>query len=235
MRQRSRLSDATWTAFTEALRFVVIPIILVDLVTQNYPQLTHAFMPEIETYILFFGGMIVAASTLEAINRPGTFKRLLFGWAALGFLCLWLFVLFGGGIAEFTYGGYHVRFDISKIVYIMLLGISLKGILVFSTYSTHKRSLEDQERQKRLDVLKAKAAPKPRPGARRRTASQSFESLSKMAYEVTPDDDVGYLPPPPPPPAQHTRRTLAHKECPVCGAKASPHETSCKNCGAWFP
>jgi len=234
MRQRNRLSDATWTAFTEAIRFVVIPIVLVDLVTSNYPQLTHAFMPEIKTYILFFGGMITAASTLEAVNRPGTFKRLLFGLAALAFVCMWLFVIFGGGIAQFTYGAYTVEFDISKIVYIMLLGISLKGLLVVSTYSTHKHLLKDQERQKKLEVLREKAASKARPAARRRTAGPSFESLTRMTFEVTPDDSVGYLPPPPPRPPREAQRTPGIKQCPVCGAKASSKELSCKNCGAWF-
>ena len=232
MRPRSRLTDATWTAFTEVIRFVVVPIVLVDLVTTNYPQLTHAFMPEIKTYILFFGGMIAASSTLEAINKPGTFKRLLFGWVALAFICMWLFVIFGGGVAEFTYGGYTVHFDISKIVYIMLVGISLKGLLVYSTYSTHKQLLKDQAREKKLEALRATAAAKPRRPSRRRPAVPSFESMSKMAYEVTPDEAVGYEPPPPPP--AHRERTLANKECPVCGTRASPNDVACKNCGAWF-
>lgn len=234
MRPRNTLSDATWTAFTEAIRFIVIPIVLVDLVASNYPQLTHAFMPEIKTYIVFFGGMIAAASTLEVINRPGTFKRLMFGWTALAFLCMWLFVILGGGIAQFTYGAYTVRFDISKIVYIMLLGISLKGLLVLSTYTTHKKSLKDEEKKRRLDVLREKTAAAPKPGSRRRTASSSFEALKKMAYEVTPDDSVGYVPPPPTPAVRHAQRTLAVKECPVCGAKATTNELWCKNCGAWF-
>lgn len=234
MRQRSRLSDATWTAFTEAIRFVVVPIVLVNLITDNYPQLTHAFMPEIKTYIIFFGGMIAASSTLEAINKPGTFKRLLFGWTALAFVCMWLFVIFGGGVAQFTYGAYTVHFDISKIVYIMLLGISLKGLLVYSTYSTHKHILRAQEREKKLETLKERAAVRQKPTPRRRSAVPSFESLSKMAFEVTPDEAVGYEPPPPPPPPPRHERTLASKTCPICGAKASPSEVACRNCGAWF-
>lgn len=235
MRHRSRLSDATWTAFTECIRFIVVPIVLVDLVMNNYPQLTHAFMPDIKTYMMFFGGMIAASSTLEAINKPGTFKRLLFGWSALGFVCMWLFVIFGGGVTQFTYGAYTVQFDISKIVYIMLVGVSLKGLLVLSTYRTHKRMLEDEAKQKKLEALREKTSRR-RPSARRRTASPVFESFSKMAYEVTPDDAIGYVPPPPPPPmqAKHQQRTLAHKICPVCGAETAPHEPSCRNCGAWF-
>ncbi len=68
MSGKGRLSDAVWTAFTEALRFIVVPLVLVDLVTSNYPQLSTAFMPQIGTFIMFFGGMIVASSTLEAIH-----------------------------------------------------------------------------------------------------------------------------------------------------------------------
>jgi predicted nucleic acid-binding Zn ribbon protein len=47
---------------------------------------------------------------------------------------------------------------------------------------------------------------------------------------------VGYAPPPPPPPEpKPVQRVLAFKECPICGAKASPKEMTCKHCGAWFP
>src|SRR3989339_1251111 len=116
MSGKGRLSDAVWTAFTEALRFIVVPLVLVDLVTSNYPQLSTAFMSEIGTFVMFFGGMIVASSTLEAIHRPGTYKRLLFGMCGLAFVGMGMFVIFGGGIAEFSYGPYFVRFDITKIV-----------------------------------------------------------------------------------------------------------------------
>lgn len=151
MRQKNRLSDSVWTAFTESLRFIVVPIVLLDLVTKNYPLLTTPFMSQINAYVMFFGVMIVAASTLEAGNKPGTFKRMLFGLSALAFICMWLFVIFGGGIAEFTYGPYHVRFDLTMIVYIMLAGISLKGLLIVDIYAVNKSKLEEQDRLKRLE------------------------------------------------------------------------------------
>jgi hypothetical protein len=236
VRQKSRLSDATWTAFTEALRFVVVPVVLVNLVTNNYPQLTTAFMPDIKTYIIFFGGMITAASTLEASNKPGTWKRLLFGLTALAFVCMWLFVIFGGGVAHFTYGPYFVRFDMSKIVYIMLFGISLKGLLVISTFSTNKHYFEEQERKRKEERPARRLAARPKPVPRDKPSGPSFSSMSKMAFEVSHDDAVWYAPPPPPPPPQSRslQRTLAFKQCPICGAKASLKETTCKRCGAWF-
>ncbi|MCU0859901.1 MAG: hypothetical protein MUE55_04900 [Thermoplasmata archaeon] len=36
MSSKGRLSDAVWTAFTEALRFVVVPYVLVDLVRRSW-------------------------------------------------------------------------------------------------------------------------------------------------------------------------------------------------------
>jgi len=233
---KSRLSDATWTAFTDALRFIVVPLVLIDLVTKNYSELTTAFMPQIKLYIVFFGGMITAASTLEVSNKPGTWKRLLFGLTALAFVCLWLFIVLGGGIAEFTYGPYHVRFDMSKIVYIMLFGVSLKGLLVYSTFSTHKHYLDDQERRGKEERAAERAPSRPRPLPRSKPSAPAFSTMSKMAFEVSHDDSVGYAPPPPPPPEPRPiQRVLAFKECPICGAKASPKEMTCKHCGAWFP
>lgn len=232
--ERSRLSDATWTAFTEAIRFVVVPVVLVSLVTTHYPDLTTVFMPEIETYILFFGGMIVGASTLEAINRPGTYKRMLFGLAALAFVCLWLFVIFGGGIAQMKYQAFTVKFDMSKIVYIMLFGISLKGLLVISTFSSNRSKITDEVRRDEQDNALAATAVRRSPPRKRKPAQPSFSNMSRVAFQVTPDDAIGFSPPPPSP-MRPARRTLAYKECPICGARAEHSETTCKNCGAWFP
>jgi hypothetical protein len=233
---RSRLSDATWTAFTDALRFIVVPLVLIDQITKSYTELKTAFLPEIELYIIFFGGMITAASTLEASNKPGTWKRLLFGLTALAFVCLWLFIVLGGGIAEFTYGPYFVRFDMSKIVYIMLFGVSLKGLLVYSTFSTQRHYLVDQERRRKEERAAKTTTARPRQPPRHKPSGPAFSRMSKMAFEVSHDESVGYAPPPPPPPEPRPlQRVLAFKECPVCGAKASPKEMTCKHCGAWFP
>jgi len=232
VKQKSRLSDSVWTAFTEAIRFVIVPIVLVNLVTNNYPQLSTAFLPNIKTYILFFGGMIVAASTLESMNRPGTYKRLLFGLSALAFVCMWLFVIFGGGIAEFAYAPYFVRFDMSKIVYIMLLGLSLKALLVFSVFTTHKHVLEEEERKLRLERARKRALAKPKPAHRPHHAAPSFSALSKVAFEVTADDSVGFAPAPPPTRAQVQSAKV--KYCTICGARAERSDYICKVCGAWF-
>lgn len=236
MRPRSRLSDATWTAFTEALRFIVVPIVLVDLVTTNYPLLTTAFMPEIKMYIIFFGGMITAASTLEASNKPGTWKRLLFGMTGLGFVCLWLFVILGGGIAQFVTGPYSIRFDMSKIVYIMLFGVSLKVLLVYSTFSSNRQYSDGQERIPHDRRSDAGVPAHARPAPLRKPSGPTLSTMTKMAFEVSHDDFVGYAPPPPHPLERRpVQRTLAFKQCSICGAKASPKETTCKHCGAWFP
>ena len=237
MSQRNRLSDAVWTAFTEAIRFIVIPIVLVDLITTNYPDLSTVFMPEIGLYILFFGGMITAASTLEVANKPGTFRRLLFGMSALAFLCLWIYVILGGGVATFEFDPYFVRFDMSKIVLIMLFGISLKGLLVVSTYTAHKSYLVEKERQQKAEARATREHETARKQliVKQKASGPSLSRMSKVAFQVTADDSVGYSPgsqvdstP------HHHERTLATKTCPVCGTKSSSKESVCRNCGAWF-
>lgn len=240
MSHRSRLSDSVWTAFTEAIRFVVVPLALIELVTSNYPLLTTPFMPYIREYVLFFGAMVVAASTLEAMNRPGTFKRLLFGLSALAFVGLWLAVLFGGGIAEFTYGPYHFRLDLTKLVYIMLVGISLKALLVVDTYTVHKPQLAEEAARKRREESGARrAVARTRKAAHQVKHTPSLESMTKVAFEVTPDISVGYSSPPapdeplspaPPPPEAAVR----HRTCPICGERVRSSESICPNCGAWL-
>jgi len=216
-RGRSRLSDSIWTFFTETIRFIVVPLVLIDLVRSSWPQLSTAFLGHIVEYALFFGGLVVAASTLEVMNKPGTFKRMFFGISSLAFLCLWLFVVFGGGIASFVYNQYTIKFDMSKIVYIMLIGISLRGLLVVRTYTDNKHL-----------VVEGPKPPPPTKPATRRPASPAFGAMSRVAYQVTGDDDVGSSPRPPLD-AQEGAGT-----CPVCGAEVVPGSRSCKQCGAWL-
>ncbi|MCU0853008.1 MAG: zinc ribbon domain-containing protein [Thermoplasmata archaeon] len=236
MKQRSRLSDATWTAFTEAIRFVVIPLVLVDLIARYYPQLDTAFMPDITMYILFFGGMITASSALEVSNKPGSYKRLLFGLSTLAFVCMWIFVILGGGIATFSFGPYFVRFDISKIVYIMLFAVSLKAMLVFSTFTSFRDSFEKQVRQAAAKPASKKASVKRKPAARSRQTGPTFDSMSKVDYDVTSDEGVGSASPSPPPEPEGAAslRVPAYKVCPICGAHSDVSEKVCRDCGAWF-
>lgn len=246
VRRKNRISDSVWTAFTECLRFIVIPLVILDLITKNYPLLTTPFLDQINQYVLVFGGMVVAASTLEAMNKPGTFKRMLFGLGALAFACMWLFVIFGGGISEFTYGPYHVRFDMTILVYLMLVGVSLKGMLVIDTYAVNKGKLLEEERQRREEKETAKKeTARSKQAARLRGTSPDFSAYSKVKFEVTHDEsNVGYEPPPPPPPplpepsapssGARPTRTVKFKVCPICGEKAAANESVCRNCGAWF-
>lgn len=200
-----------------------------NLISENYPQLATAFMPQIRMYVLFFGGMIVASSTLEVVHRPGTYTRLLFGLFAIAFVCLWFFVVFGGGVAELTYGPYFVRFDMSKIVYIVMLGLSLKGFLVVSTFSDFKEAEKERARKERLEQVEKKArASRPPPTPQPR--SRLFESLKPTAFEVTADDDVEHAQSMPPRPV-----AKGMKVCEVCGAEAPVKDYVCRNCGEWFP
>lgn len=232
MSRGKRLSDAVWTAFSEALRFIIVPLVLVDLVTSNYPQLATAFMDNIEMYVMFFGGMIVASSTLEAVHRVGTYKRLLFGLCALVLVAVWLFVVLGGGVAEFTYGPYFVQFDMTKLVYIVIGGISLKGLLVVMTFSHGRRVELEQARKRRVEeaertrIQSARARRTLRPTGR----VTPFEHLSPAEFEVTADDAIGYTP------APHLRDLpKGVKICEVCGAQSPTKDYVCKNCGSWFP
>ncbi len=199
-----------------------------DLITDNYPQLATAFMSEIRMYIMFFGGMIVASSTMEAANRVGTYKRMLFGLSAVSFVCLWFFVVFGGGIAEFTYGPYFVRFDMSMIVYIVIFGLSLKGLLVISTFADHRGQERERVRKRTAELARkrtlATRLPSPPPRAR------TFSAMTPTAFEVSADDMVGYAPAIPPRPIAKDK-----KVCEICGAEAAVKDYVCRNCGEWFP
>jgi len=202
--------------------------VLVNLINENYPQLATAFMPQIQMFVLFFGGMIVASSTLEAAHRPGTHTRMMFGLFAIAFVCMWFFVVFGGGIAELTYGPYFVRFDMSRIIYIVIAGLSFKGLLVVSTFYDFKDHERERARKQRLEHMKKKAqASRPPPPPQSRSAF--FAALKSTEFEVTADDDIDHA-------LSMPARPVAKgmKVCEVCGAEAPVKDYVCRNCGEWF-
>lgn len=230
MSRKGRLSDAVWTAFTETLRFVIVPLVLVNLVTEHYPQLATAFMADIKLYVIFFGGMIVASSTLEAAHRPGSYLRMMFGLFALAFVCLWVFVVFGGGLVEMTYGPYFVRFDMTKIVYIILVGLSLKGLIVLATFKDFRKSERERAEKKRKELARKRAAARTiRPLPTPEPEYSSFSSLERAEFNITADDDIGYAT------SMLPRKAKDKKICEVCGAEAATKDYVCRNCGEWFP
>ena len=200
-----------------------------NLITENYPQLATAFMPQIQMFVLFFGGMVVASSTLEAAHRPGTYTRMVFGLFAITFVCMWFFIVFGGGVAELTYGPYFVRFDMSMIIYIVMVGLSLKGLLVVSTFYDFKGHERERARKKRLEQMEMKArASRPMPTPQSRSAS--FSAMRSTEFEVTADDDIDHALSMPASPV-----AKGMKVCEVCGAEAPVKDYVCRNCGEWFP
>ncbi|UCE91790.1 MAG: hypothetical protein JSV90_01155 [Methanobacteriota archaeon] len=229
MKRKGRVPDTVWTAFMETIRFIIVPLVLIDLITENYPQLATAFMSDIRMYIVFFGGMIVTSSTLEAANRPGTYKRMLFGLSAISFVCLWFFVVFGGGIAEFSYGPYFVRFDLSMIVYLVIFGLSLKGLLVISTFKDYREGELERARERRAEFARKMVAATRLPAPPRRRAP-AFSTMVSTAFEVSVDDMIGHEPEMPPRPVAKGR-----KVCEICGAEAAIKDYVCRNCGEWFP
>ena len=200
-----------------------------NLITENYPQLATAFMPQIQMFVLFFGGMVVASSTLEAAHRPGTYTRMMFGLFAVAFVCMWFFIVFGGGVAELTYGPYFVRFDMSMIIYIVIVGLSFKGLLVVSTFYDFKGHERERARKKRLEQMEMKArASRPMPTPQSRSSPSS--AMRSTEFEVTADDDIDHA-------LSVPARPVAKgmKVCEVCGAEAPVKDYVCRNCGEWFP
>ncbi|MCJ7561946.1 MAG: hypothetical protein MUO84_02920, partial [Thermoplasmata archaeon] len=123
----------------------------------------------------------------------------------------------------------------TKIVYVILFGISLKSLLIMMTFTTRRNAEIERARKHRVELAKKrqdetamharvvrKASATPRHGA--------FERLIQAEFDVTADDEVGFTSGPHP-------RDLPKgiKVCEVCGVQSPTKDYVCKNCGAWFP
>jgi hypothetical protein len=111
-------------------------------------------------------------------------------------------------------------------------------MLVFSTFTSFRNSFEKELKQARAAAkpVQKRAPAKRRPAAKPRQSGPAFDSMSKVAYDVTSDEGVGSAAPPPPsdsePEKPYQRPT--YKACPICGAHSDVSEKVCRDCGAWF-
>lgn len=205
---------------SEAFRFVIIPLILIELVIGQFPLLTPEMAANLATNLIIFGGLVALFSAFEAYFPPGTFLKMLFGLLSIATLCAWFWAIFAGGEITFPYGPANISIDVVNLVLVIVAAISLKGVLhVMRFMLARKEKIEREARaeKKRMSL------------ERKRWAVPAF----------LPDDDIQEptflhwrTKPEEPPP--HEEPFEQEARCPVCNVELSEDQEECDNCGAWI-
>jgi len=216
--ERRRKIAATVAFFSEAVRFIIIPLILIELVLGEFPIFTPEMADRIAGNLIVFGGFVALFSALEAYFPRHSPLKMLFGILSIATLCVWFWSIFSGERLEFTYSAVTISIDVQGIVLLIIIAISLKALLYIFRYfiSIKAKKLNDEK-------------------ARRQAERQYIDLLREP--EVMGDDDIHEasflywsggddLEPPPPEDISPV--------CPICFRELPDGLLECPDCGAWI-
>lgn len=217
--EKRRRIAVTITFFAEAIRFIIIPLILLMLVLSQFPLLTPDMAARIPRSLILFGGMVALFSAMEAYFPKGTYLKMIFGLLSVATLCGWFWSIFNGEELTFPYGRANIAINIVDLMLVIIAAISLKGLLHVTSFMA-----ASEENRRREATLVRKREERAATRARK--------------FEVIPDNDVhesGFLhwyheielEEPPPPEDMLTT-------CPVCFREVQDTEKICPDCGAWL-
>lgn len=213
---RKQRIAATIAFFSEAIRFIIIPLVLLFIIMSNFPMLVGGAFPQMANSLILFGGLLALFAALEAYFQKGSSLKMIFGLLAVVTLCGWFWFVFTGKDMTFPYGPVTISLDIVGLVLLILIVVSLKGILPVVQYMLSK----DEFQRKKQKIAEAAAMK-----AKKTTAKVRVEApvATALTWVKKSDDDQE-----PPPPEDFVM------QCPICKSVISPKDNSCPHCGAWI-
>ena len=202
---------ATIAFFSEAIRFIVLPLVILYFIMMNFPILSSDDIFErTANNLIIFGGLIAMFAALEAYFSIGSPLKMIFGILAIATLCAWFWFLFSGESIRMPFGALTISVNIVGLLMVILVVVALKGLLPIAQFIIARKELR----------MKASATP---------VAAMSPGPPRRANYHYPPpsappgrDESL------PPPPDDFTIR------CPICSLKISLKDDVCPHCGAWI-
>lgn len=205
---------ATIAFFSEIIRFIIIPLVILDVIMGFYPLLTSTTAAHMANNIMIFGGLVALFVALETFFPRGSKIRLFFGILAIATLCAWFWFLLTSPSMSFPFGPLNVSIDITGVALLILAAIALKALIPVAQYLAAK----DDARRRMAAAAAAGAGVMPLPPS----PAQAVPGTMRDASRVRTNNLE------PPPPDDFTMR------CPVCMSRIPASIDTCPNCGAWI-
>ncbi len=122
------------------LIYAILPFIVITFIRSNYTDLDQARLNNVIMWTSIIGTTIAIISYFETYYPPGHKGRLVSGIISTGMMYIWIYGLFGGTTIRSTYGEYEFFIDISRMLALIIFGISLKLIYRIIEFITCRKT-----------------------------------------------------------------------------------------------
>ena len=205
---------ATIAFFSELIRFVIIPLILIGVIMSYYPLLSQETASWLSSHLLVIGAFVALFIAMETYFPRGSWLKLTFGIFAVATLCVWFWFLLDTGSIVFPFGPLSISIDIIGLMIVILFAVALKGLLPVAQFIVARGEMKRKRTASASESGESSPGPAPAPDPVAPTPSTP-PSISSTEEEPPPPDDFLV-------------------SCPVCHSKISASKDVCPNCGAWI-
>jgi hypothetical protein len=135
---------ATIAFFSEAIRFIVIPLvilyILIDMLArgQYALMLTGEEINGVASDAIIFGLLVAVFAAMEAYYPKCSRARMACGILAVGTLCAWFWFVLSGQTINLSLNEWNISIDIRGLLVMMMFVIALKAIVPVAQYLAAK-------------------------------------------------------------------------------------------------
>jgi len=205
---------ATIAFFSELIRFVIIPLILIDVIMSYYPLLSQETASWLASHLLVIGAFVALFVAMETYFPRGSWLKLIFGIFAVVTLCVWFWFLLDTGSLEFPFGPLSISINIIGLITVILVAVALKGLLPVAQFIVAREEMKRKRMASASAAGESTSGPAPAPVPAAPAPSVSSSASSAEEEPPPPDDFL--------------------VSCPVCKSKISASKDVCPNCGAWI-
>ncbi len=200
---------ATIAFFSEVIRFIIIPLVLLDVIMSYYPLLTHDTASWLASHLLVIGIFVALFVAMETYFPKGSYLKLIFGILAVVTLCVWFWFLLQTGTIGFPMGSIFISINVVGLATVILIAVALKGLLPVGQFIIARKDLQEKR-----DAAAAAAS-----------AESAVEPSPAPVPSVIPGQTSKDEPPPP---------DDFKAVCPVCKSRIPANVDVCPKCGAWI-
>lgn len=148
-----RVGRAVFSSIWGLIFYIIVPIGIFSILSSFLPEeISIGDIKQKQMLLLVFGLVIVISIFFKSYFIEGSILRLIFGLVMISFICLWIFVVMGGGYYDIALedSSFHINF--SKLMLLIVFVTALKGIYLVVEFIVMRKKLTEKKGSNQLKL-----------------------------------------------------------------------------------